>query len=292
MIGRIARAVTGLAVVLLVSGCLDSATTVLVKKDGSGLITEIVYMNAAMEQMMQGMAAAMGGDMEEAEPDEAAMPELDEEEYKEKASKLGEGVRYVSAKRVKKAGGDTGVAVTYAFDDVTKIRISPDPAPSGMPGGDEMGEDSSEDKPITFGFVKGGKPKLLVNLPQDKPSDDSAEVDIPYVEDMGEAEDSEAPSPQELQMMKQMFSGFRFRLTVEVEGQITDSNAAHVSGGNTVTLYDVDFGKIVDDEKSLMKFATLGSGAGMQDPAKAAEQLAEIPGLKIETSENLSIEFK
>lgn len=49
MMGRIAGLTLGMAVLLTTTGCIDATTTIIVQKDGSGYVTESVYMSAAVE---------------------------------------------------------------------------------------------------------------------------------------------------------------------------------------------------------------------------------------------------
>ncbi len=94
--------------ITLFCGCLDVATVLVVKKDGSGYIVETVYMGKAMEEMMNQMAAGFGGGGGEAK---STGMEIKEEDYKAKAEKMGIGVKYDSAKKLKKADGTEGVQV-------------------------------------------------------------------------------------------------------------------------------------------------------------------------------------
>jgi hypothetical protein len=47
---------------LLASGCIDATTVVLVKKDGSGSVFDIVFIGKGLQQMIHQMSASMGGE--------------------------------------------------------------------------------------------------------------------------------------------------------------------------------------------------------------------------------------
>ncbi len=104
---------------LLTSGCIDATTVVSVKKDGSGSVFDVVFIGKRLQQMVQQMSTAMGG---EAAADQSANPLMDIEKYKAQAVTMGEGVRFISAKELKKTDGTIGVGVVYAFEDIRKLR--------------------------------------------------------------------------------------------------------------------------------------------------------------------------
>ncbi|MCK5849634.1 MAG: hypothetical protein KAH23_01870 [Kiritimatiellae bacterium] len=264
-------------------GCIDVTTIINVKKDGSGVITETTYMGKAAQQMMQQMAAGMGAGMGQAVPSE--LP-IEVEKYKSKAKNMGTGVQYVSAKRVSKTDGSKGLRVLYSFTDIRKIKISSEPeTPSpGRPG--SVG-DKKKDSPVTFGFTKGQLPQLIINMPKPEKSSQSS---LPP--EMG---GEMTPPPDQMAMMKQMFDGFRMRIMVKVDGSITKSNASYIEKDSKsgkkqlITLLDMNIGEIMKDEQMFKKLASMGK---IQDMHTAKKMLKDIPGLKIETNEQIKVEFK
>ena len=56
-----------MAGMLLSAGCLEMTTLILVKKDGSGVVSETTYMGKALTDMMNQMAAGFGGEAGAAE---------------------------------------------------------------------------------------------------------------------------------------------------------------------------------------------------------------------------------
>lgn len=265
---------------LLTSGCIDATTVVSVKKDGSGSVFDVVFIGKGLQQMIQQMSTAMGG---EAAADQSANPLMDIEKYKAQAVTMGEGVRFISAKELKKTDGTTGVGVVYAFEDIRKLKISSDPY---IPGQTE-GQTSKKSNPITFDFARDHGPKLIINLPQ---SDNGKK---PKSSEMPPVATQELPSEQ-LAQMKQMFDGFRVRIMVKVDGEIARTNASYVETDTQsekkqlVTLLDINIGKIMKDEETFKKLAAMGE---IQDMETAAEKLKGIPGLKIETVKRVEIEF-
>lgn len=291
---RLLQAIVVVLVGTTLCGCMDVTTIVSVKEDGSGYLIETMYFSKAVEEMMAGMMAGMGGEAEGASLTDSLMEET---EYRQKASQLGEGVRFVSVKPMEKKDGSKGVSVLYAFNDVRKLKLNSQPdAPSG--GGPGMAPQSSGEpgKPITFDFVKGKNPKLIINMPHggltDTPDDEagptSEEMEAMQAE-MGEM------APEEMAMMKQMFDGMRVRMLVKVDGEIKKTNASFVSSGGKsgkksyVTLMDMDFGKLMEDPEAMSKnFMAMGQ---MQDMGTAMETLKDVPGIKVETAGKVEVEF-
>ncbi|MFO7870387.1 MAG: hypothetical protein R6V03_03030 [Kiritimatiellia bacterium] len=279
------RIITGLVLtgVFAATGCIDHTTLIVVKKDGSGMVMETTYLGKAFTDMIQQMSAGMGG-----QPADPFAEMMKPDQYRNKASKMGEGVKYVKASKVQK-GALLGVKVVYAFDDITKLKVTTEPENPG--GGMQMGagqdKDQEKSKPIKFGFQKGGTSRLTVNMPFEIPEGKPKE---------GAAAPARQTVPaQQMEMMKQMFQDFRMRMMVKVDGDIRKTNASYVFKGSKsgkkqyVTLIDMEFGKLLDDPEILNKLAARGQDAGMED---MVELLKDIPGLKFETLPEIEIEFK
>ena len=273
-----------LCAVVFIFSCIDSATVISVRKDGSGTITEVVYLSESVKTMMQGMMAQM--EVEEGEKDQKL---FDIEKYKTKATKLGSGVKFVSAKEVTTKDGSSGIQVVYSFDDIRKLNIQAEPE---NPMGDEMAgmmeaEPVTEDKnPITFDFVPGAIPRLIITMPKKEEPESSEEIP----EETTEEPEAAAAG---MGMMKQFLEGFRIRVMVNLlEGKIQKTNASFVEtvdGKDTVTLLDVALGEIMKNEKYAKEWQGMSQ---IKDMSKAMEKMKNIPGLKIETAERVEISFK
>ena len=92
-----------------------------------------------------------------------------------------------------------------------------------------------------------------------------------------------------------MFDGFRIRLIVKVDGDITKSNATFIEKDSktnkkqAVTLIDLDVGKLLKDDAAFKKLAAMGQ---IDDMATAKEKMKNIPGLKFEPADKIDIEFE
>jgi len=280
-----------LCILILLTGCIDSLTVISIRKDGSGTLTETIYLDQSMKAMMEGMAAQMGAEDTETEEDEDKS--IDVEKYKEKAAKMGEGVEFVSAKEVTRKDGSVGTKVKYSFTDIRKLnlKVKPDnPAGDQMAGmvDAEASEDEEED-PIRFDFIEGKNPKLVIHMPRDE--EENVEVDVEPSEEIEEDDSQEAAAG--MAMMKMFLQGFRIRILVKPsKAQIKETNATFVKskdGKKLVTLLDMKLGEILTNEKYAKEFEGLSKTKNMN---KALEMMKEIPGLEIEPQERVEITLK
>ena len=274
---------------LVLTGCIDESTVVSVKKDGSGTVVTSLYMTKAMQEMMKEMAEGMGGKAD----GKMKNPLLGNvEDYRKKTSSMGEGVTFVSAKEVRKADGTTGAQVTYAYKDISKLKVNSEPdSPAGGIGEATTPEERPSEKkesPVTFEFVKGATSKLTIKMPNQDKAKETGKADEP-------AASQEMPAADQMALIKELFGGFHVQLMVMVDGEITKSNATFVEKDEKtgkkrrVTLIDMDLGNIIKDEASFKKLRAMGQ---IDDMATAREKLKDIPGLRFETAEKVEIEFK
>lgn len=260
----------GLVVLAVVfGGCFQSTTILQVKPDGSGTLRQrTVFTAAAIAQLRQFMPAPAGG----------RAPELlSEAQARAMAANIGPGVAYVSSAPIKT---DTmeGRDILYAFADVTKLRITPQP-PS--PGGLTVRADSlGPPQSITFALEPGpnGDRVLRIRMPtlQMLPGITGGQV--------GGSSQSPAMIAQQMAMARQMFAGLRMLVAVEPAGHVVSTNSPYVEG-NRVTLFDVDFDRVAANPQV---FETL---QGVRTPEEAAAVVQGVPGLKFTTAPEITIQF-
>lgn len=262
------------------SGCLQIEKIVKLKPDGSGTIEETVMMSKAGVAQMQQMAAGFGeaGGKKEDKPAKG-FDLLDEPKLKAAAEKMGEGVTYVSAKKIETETSSGFVAV-YAFTDINKVKLDQNPGdamptPGGVKTADGPGGKKSE--PVTFKFTKGSPAELIVKMPEPdmKAGAKKKEEQPAGMEDMA------------MQMMQQMFKDMKISMAVEVAGTIKETNAEYKSGSR-VTLMEMDFNKLLANPEKFKKMAK-------EDPKTLQETKAlmkGIDGMKVETAPEVKIKFQ
>ncbi len=251
------------AVTLLLSSCFELGAVLVINKDGSGVVEESMLMSAQMKAMMGSApkGAEGGGEMN--------MNLLTtKEKATEKATKMGEGVTVKSYEEIKSPDGREGVKITYAFKDVNKLKYEP-------------GDMKEEKKDQSFAFSDG---TLTITQKHDKK------------EAKPEAKDDAAPKPtaeqmeQQMAMMKPMMAGMKMSFKVKAANGIASTDATNVDG-NTVTLMDINFDKVLATPDGMKKFAATADNKDMS-PADAAEALKGVDGVKIEAKEKVTVKLK
>lgn len=268
-------------VLICLVGCIQVSTVIKVKPDGSGTIEETLLISkAAMQQIEEAtkeMAAQMDG-----QPGSVSkgFEVLDENELRKSASEMGQGVTYVSSKKIATDDAE-GYRATFAFSDINKVRL--DTSPSGKtPSPSGMGaKDDHEEAVATFRFDQGPPAVLLVTLPEELTSDNLQPPELP--------DTLPADDPQMATMakeMKEMFKDMKVNIALEVEGDIISTNATHREGSK-ITLMEVDFGKLMENEEALKKVKQLEP----KNADEARKLLKDIPGIKVEFNPELRVEF-
>ena len=269
--------ILALVIALSVTGCFQIDKNVQVKPDGSGTITETITMGSAMITQMKAMASGFGDAAGGAGAKAKGFELLDEAKLKEEAKKMGEGVTFVSAKKIT-APEREGYTAIYAFTDINKLKLSTNPPDIG--GGDMKMTGKGESEPVTFALAKGKTAELTVTTPAMK-------APAKTREEAAADATQEAMNEAMLPMMQQMFKDMRMTMSIEVIGKITATNAANKEGSK-VTMLDVDFNKILADPAKMKAMTKI------KDPnsAEAKAFLKTVPGVKVETTNPVKISFQ
>lgn len=267
------------AAALFAGGCMDTTTDVYVKKDGSGTVTQTMFMSEATLGMMKQMQAAMGGG--EATPDPMKIDTKKKAELQKKAATMGAGVKLVSAENIKNDAGKTGQKIVFSFTDINLLRLNSEIEAPTIPG---QPKQETKTSPITFTFKPGATKVLTIKQPQPKTT--------PELSPEENAKDMPAPQkipPEQLAQMKQMFSGLKLWIRVRVEGNISTTNASHVNKKKDgVSLIKIEFDKLLEDEKAFEKVLGMGKIKSVEE---ARQKLKAIPGIQFEPEQEVTVEF-
>lgn len=250
--------------VLLVSAflstvaCMQGQRVVKLNLDGSGTIVDTV----TLSDQARGMMSAMEN-MDKSNPAEKKAKKT--EKLKAAAATMGEGVSFVSLD----AGKDGSEKVTYAFKDITKLKIDWSPSPS-----DNDAKPASGDVSFRFAHQGANSVVTVVQAPktEKKPAADKPK---PKPEEMA----------QQMAMMKSMLAGLKMSGILEVNGRLVKTNSPYATG-SAVTLLEIDFDQVSADPASMQKLTEI------DDPTKADPKVvAGIKGVKVNTLPELTIEF-
>ena len=258
---------------LTLMGCFESIVLLRVNKDGSGTIEETVAISDKFMELMKSFGGEGEGEEQEQVP-------IDEQELMDKASEMGEGVQYVSAEPVKTERG-SGYRAIYSFSDINDVRINQNPGENVSPppmGGEEA---APVEEWLRFSFSGGRTPTLEIIYPRD------IEEELEQEEESAEGEMDMDSNPEMMEMMRELYRDMHFRIAVEVNGEIVETNASYVDG-STVTLMDIDFAKILEDEE---KFKEL-MNANPETVEEMKELVKDNPGIKVEIEEAIRIRFR
>jgi len=262
------------AAALSLTSCFQSETVIHVKKDGSGTLVEETTFGEQMKAMMAQMAS-IGGGADGKAPADPMADMFSEEKMKAKAPKLGDGV---SLDKVEKIPGKDGYRVTYKFADINKLKLNESDFSDNMkPPGAEEGK---KEEPVTFTYA-GGKLGIHMPKPEAKPKDDK---DKDKEEEAAEEDGKE--DPQEA-AMKQVMADMKISIKVVADGGIDKTDATYNSG-DTVTLMEIDFGKIVKNPDAMKKM----KAAKPESPEDFEKALKGIDGIKMETKGDISVTLK
>ena len=243
---------------LLLMGCISSGVTVKVNKDGSG---EIVQTFKIKRDFVGFLSMS----------DEPTDPNLIDMEALELAAQaMGEGVSLSKVEPMPESSPYAGYEAYFKFSDISKIKVSAEPSTSP--------ESSSEDNDwISFDFDKGSTSKLTMYLPDEKedeaPAEENGELEASADEGLGD-------------QLKEIYKDMHYWMTIEINGKITNTNASFVDG-STVTIFDMNFEKIVENDELFKKVTG-------DDPGSMKEYKDELAtaGVFIDDQPEIVVSFK
>ncbi len=254
-------------VVLASVACIEGQRLIKVRADGSGTIMDTVTLGEQAREMLGAMA---GMD----ETPAAGKKAKQDAKLKARAQAMGPGVSLVAFVPGTRTSPEK---LSYAFKDITKIRIEP--------SADSAENDSQEVKnPLTFRFEKKASGALLTVMGVSPKPDANAEPPATPTKEAAEA--AAKMEAQALVMMKTMLKGLKMTTLVEVEGKLLRTSSPW-SEGSTVTVLAIDFDQVAADEASLKKLSAMSGDPSSVDPAA----LAGIKGIKAQPTPELTIEF-
>jgi len=241
--------------------CFQMTTVLKVNADGSGTIDHrMLYSASAIAQLRQ--FAALGGRGQNPDP-------LSEQQARDMTASIGPGVTYVVSAPITTPDGQ-GREATFAFTDVSQLRISTQPA---TPAGVKIRAQgfSTEAETVTFSMTHEASGNAVLHIHVPEPN---------FLDALG----SPAAAGQ-IGMIKTTLSGARVLLVAEPAGTVVRTSSPYAEG-RRVTLLEVDLDAVLRDETLLPRL----QAATTQDEAKLI--LTGASGLKINLDRDITIEFR
>ncbi len=258
---------------LMMCGCFEVSHQIFVNTDGSGRVVERFTMSKAMIKQLDGIFSSLPS----AKGSKSNKMDLyDRGKLKEDAKSYGPGVTYVSSKRVSTKTQE-GYEVTYAFKDISVLRINQNPGDKGPVSSGAKSKNKKEEN-ITFAFTKGTPARLTVMFPPKQKA--------PKDKKKARAKDK-AAQQKEMKEVGDILKDLYIGVTIHPEGRIVETDATYNENG-TITLLEMDFEKLLGDEKHFRSFVR-------KEPETIEETkalLKNLPGFKVELNQKIDIVFE
>ena len=261
--------------VLILSSCFQTFTLIRVNKDGSGTLEERFLLANRFADMLRSLDSEdqTGQEVSGEAAVDAAGPAprnpqaVDIEKLRARAARMGPGVELDLAEAAHADSG-AGYRAVFRFADINRLELRYNPAENlsaiteGQP---------PEQEPIRFRLTRGPTAALEILLPA------AAASNAPPAE----------PEDGTLHMLRQIYGDMKIRLSVEVEGEIIETDADYREG-STVTLMDLDLGLLMQDDQAFRSIAA-AQPRSLEDLKRLA---AGNEALKIETQQSVLVRFR
>jgi hypothetical protein len=251
---------------LLFMGCISSGVTVKVNKDGSGEIIQTF-------QIKREFVGFLSMSEEPTDPNL-----IDKEALEMAAQAMGEGVSLEKVEAMPETSPYAGYIAYFKFKDISKIKVSASPSTSP-----EAAEEDNNEW-ITFDFKKGSTSKLTMYL-ENTPEEEEV-TELVEQEDLDTEEAASEIGEGMGEQLMEIYKDMHYWMNVEVNGKIIDTNASFTDG-SVITLFDMNFEKIVENTELFEKVTG-------EDPGSMKEYKDELAtaGVFIDDQAEIIISFK
>jgi hypothetical protein len=288
--------------VVFLSGCIQDSIVIHIKPDGSGTIEETSLLSNSMIDIMESLAGGMAGsvnqkgdqdnkDATKSDPNKEEKKIRDEilakllKDAENRAESFGTKVKFISAKPAKTDTGSGYIAI-YAFQDINLVKVNQNPGDKVDLQRADKNESSTKEESLLFKFIKGSPSRLDVIFPSKKDTVDD-KSSAPDSTKAKEDKAKEGSDDQSMEMTKKLFQDMKLKISLQFEGTIVNTNATF-RDGSTVTLMEMDFGKIMTNAALFKQL----SAAKPQSIEETKALLKSVEGLKVETNNPVTVEFK
>ncbi len=252
-------------------GCLRSITTVLVRKDGSAVVTDSLMLGKSAVQMWQEMAKASKTSLEK-----LIREQWNDSVFYSAAPKMGPGVTVRSVKFVKGAKG-AGYVSVYDVKDIGTLSINKNAFSEHM----QTTDSGKPHTPSYVRFIRSGAAITVHNMPlTPEPESDTGAVQ------------SDEEIKQQLEILKKFMGDFELGFRIRVEPGIASSDASFVQK-NVVTIMDLPFKKVInqmEQQPDIFRFMKGNKDSSPWSLERAFNSLGT--SVKMETKETIRIVMK
>ncbi len=265
------------------SGCISSETLIKLRSDGSGFLIQRTLINseiaAQLQAMMAEMAEQIGGGQNTTQP---KSPEIfSEREARARAERMGAGVTFVSSRKIE-AEDMQGLEATYAFRDVTELRLNQKPNVPAVPGLTEAPGSNGGETTFRFSKLPNGHSLVTAVLSRER----SIRSDTASAETASTQESDRMHDAKDVEQLKKLLANLRLSIAIEIEGEVIKTNSLYRNGQN-ITLVDLNFSELMANADALAKLSAL-KGRSLDELEDLVRGLS---GFKLNPEPMVTIEF-
>lgn len=280
------------------TSCIRTSTMVEVAKDGSGKIISRYYFSPQVKVMIDQMEAISANTVPGAPAGPPGMEGLGnfgilrdllspgEQDLADNAASYGEGVTYQSHEKGKDDEGWEGYTVTYAFEDINRVRIDQDSVPAKAKEFVESTGQNLDDK-------KGGA--LSFSLEDDTLIIHSSLAqgsmdELIDREKMEQARQMGMKPSQALQMAAVTMQGMRAGFFVRSLDGIAGTSATHATG-NLIIMSDAEVSKVMQDPDFAAFLDKVAEEPDFLTEESVKELFGKLEAMTVELSEKVTLQF-
>ena len=255
---RVIRLAVVLASAIGCAGCFEMTTVLKVGGDGTGTIEHrMVFTPQALKQL--AMLAGTTG---------KPVDPLSEQQARDMASVLGDGVTFVSSTPITTPAGQGRDAI-YAFTDVNRLKISTlPPTPGGVAV--RAGGISTDGEGVTFSLTHeaSGSAVLHINVPEPG-----------WLDSLGTPNGA-----SQFGLITKLLAGAHVLLAAEPTGELVRTSSPFVQGSR-VTLLEIDLDQVMKDDTLIPRLQAADNAEARKTVIKNAA------GLKINFDREITLDF-
>lgn len=275
---RLALVILLMLMGILTSGCMQVFQKVKVEPDGSGMMVETLKLSPmVMEMIKEFVQGTM--DLAEEKPGQKKVSQenlFPEQQFKEKAKQMGEGVEFVSREVKQFEEGMVGYVVSYRISNIDKFTLNSREEEPTMLG---------TNTPITFCFSRGMRSSSLKIEQHFVEGEKKMEEEIKT--ETQEEELTPADKEQLAQLME-MVKGMRMQIVIECGQEIEATNADWWEK-NRIILVDFDAEQLFSHPDRLKM---LSQGEQPKTKEDFEKLLQGIEGIKFDLKEEIKVKFR
>jgi len=245
------------------------------------MMVETVKFSPSVMEIIKGFAESMMDLGKEKQKKISRENFFPEEQFREKAKQMGEGVEFLSREVKDFEEEMVGYVATYKISDIDKFILNPQEAEE-----EEMMKKPGTNTPITFRFNKGKRSSSLQIRQHFAEHEKKKEKKIE--KEAQEKEESTQADEEQLAQLIEMMKGMRMQIVIECGEEIETTNADWWDK-NRIILLDFDVEQLLSHPDKLQMLSKMEKPKTKEDFKKL---LQGIEGIKFNLDEEIEVKFR